>query len=758
MQIIKNSKRINIYKLIFVANLVLSVLAVPFQRAFGASCTITVTNNNDSGSGSFRQSLIDANNATGVDVMCFSIGSGVKTIPVSSSFPFPAITDPVIIDGTTQPGYVGTPLIEINGADAGNVNGLQVSAGSSTLKGLVVNNFYGDGILLDTAGSNVIVGNYVGTDTTGTSEKGNGRTTGASNGIGVLSSNNTIGGSSSADRNVISGNGGNGITIGAGASGNVISGNYIGTNASSTSALPNGADGVLLMGSNNIVGGTAGVTPLAGCAGACNLISGNGANGVGIWRSNATGNVVKGNFIGVSLDGNSALPNADIGLEVQEASNNVIGGTSAAERNVISGNKGAGVSLTGSLSVGNSVVGNFIGTNSGGTAAIGNQKMGVNIGSTDGGSSNAHDNIIGGTKGNTPTGSCSGSCNVISGNGWSGVYISGSNGGANRILGNYIGAGVSGGSTIPNKQDGIGVVDSPTNEIGGQSVCERNIISGNGGNGVAIIGDAPNSSRIENNYIGIAVDRNVMPNAVTGVAVAAGVDTAILNNSIYANGFLGIDLSLGGVSPNDTGDSDSGPNRLQNFPALTSASAQNGAAMVVGSLNSNASTTYRIDFFSNPKCSQYKNGQGYQFLGKKNVTTDAAGNVDFVFQSTYSVQNGYSVTATATKTYNGVDYETSEFSSCVTYSGSSGQGTPSVASDEDRIYNWAEKAYPQTLAPASSSQCLSGYYLRYYSATNTYLGSKNGRLYFYAPRSNSPQVRDLGNVEDYLPQALSAGF
>ncbi len=634
----------------------LFLAALPVSTVF-AACSATVTNTaNDFSAGSLKSAISSAGSG---GTVCFNIpGAGVHTINLTSTL---SISQPVIIDGTTQPGYTGAPLIEISGANAGNVNGILISGGNTTILGLVVNRFQGDGILIQTNGGNTIAGSYIGTDATGTTDLGNG-----SSGIGILSNNNTIGGSSAGARNIVSGNNGNGIVVGGGATGNTIKGNYIGTNAAGTSSVANTADGILIVQApNNTIGGTNSVTPGGACTGDCNLISGNGANGVGIWQSGATGNSVKGNFIGVNPAGTGAVANGDIGLEIQDAANNTVGGTTAADRNVISGNIGAGVSITSTGATGNKIEGNYIGVNTTGNAAIKNHKMGVNIGSTDGGSSNASGNIIGGTTGTTPGGSCTGACNVIAGNNWSGVYISGSTGGNNEIVGNFIGAGASGGWTIPNAQDGIGIVDSPNNRIGGPASSARNIISGNGTNGIAIVGGNANGTRIEGNYIGIATDQNVMPNQTTGVAVGAGVDTAILANSIDGNGFMGIDVSLGGVTPNDGGDPDNGPNRLQNFPQLAYALPYGSGTNFAGSLNSNASTSYRLEFFSSLACSAQGYGQGRYYIGGTTVVTDASGNTNFNFVLPGNITGGSAVTATATKLGGATPFETSEFSRCI---------------------------------------------------------------------------------------------
>jgi hypothetical protein len=139
-----------------------------------AAGTLTVTNPNDSGTGSFRQAILDANASSGLDTIVFQIpGTGVHTITVLSALP--TIADPVVIDGTTQPGYAGTPVIELNGNALDNIDGFRLPAGNSTIRGLAINHFGGAGIHLQLpGGTNFIQGNFVGTDTTGGLNRGNG--------------------------------------------------------------------------------------------------------------------------------------------------------------------------------------------------------------------------------------------------------------------------------------------------------------------------------------------------------------------------------------------------------------------------------------------------------------------------------------------------------------------------------------------------------------------------------------------------------
>lgn len=207
-----------------------------------------VTTTADAGPGSLRQAILDANAHAGTDTIAFAIGGGgVQTIRPAS--PLPTITDHLVIDGTTQPGYAGAPLIVLNGSQAGaGANGLTITAGFSTVQALVVNQFPGDGIDLRDHGSNLIAGCYIGTDVNGAVDFGNG-----GSGVAITSSSNLIGGSTIAARNIISGNHAAGITI-TGAN-NTVQGNDIGTDVTGSHALGNRGTGVAIQGSNNLVGG-----------------------------------------------------------------------------------------------------------------------------------------------------------------------------------------------------------------------------------------------------------------------------------------------------------------------------------------------------------------------------------------------------------------------------------------------------------------------------------------------------------------------
>ena len=344
----------------------------------------TVTNTNDSGAGSFRQAILDANaGVTSVDTIRFNIpGTGLHTIAALSGMP--NVTDPVIIDGTTQPGYAGVPLIELNGTSAGSNIALAITAGGSTVRGLAINSWAGNAISISGGNGNVVEGNYIGTDPTGTLARGN------LVGVSVQSANNRIGGTTAAARNVISGNQGGVFIRDPTATGNVVQGNYIGTNAAGTAAVPNTGvqSGVQINNgaSSNTIGG--------GAPGAGNVVSGNARHAITICCSLPTaGNVVQGNLVGVAANSTTPLSNAGIGIDLVTALNTSVLG------NVVS-NNGTGVQIrTGAT--GNVLNNNMITSNGG---------QGLRVDDTSG-------NTIGGT--------AAGDGNVIQNNG-TGVAVIGS--------------------------------------------------------------------------------------------------------------------------------------------------------------------------------------------------------------------------------------------------------------------------------------------------------------------------------------------
>lgn len=301
------------------------------------------------------------------------------------------------------------------------------------------------------------------------------------NAISILTGakSNAIGGIGPGERNVISGSDIFGVLIhGTGTDGNAVKGNYIGTNSSGTSPLRNGAGVAIVDGArNNTVGGS--------ISGERNVIAGNEETGVWIAFAGTDGNVVRGNYIGIDASGAVAIPNGHGVLIEDGAQGNTVGGNTAAERNVISGNEDAGVLIEGTGTDGNIVSGNFIGTDASGEIAVGNVS-GVRIGD--------------GAQGSTVGGGTNGERNVISGNVW-GVHVVGSTTTGSQVIGNHIGTDAAGAVALGN-QAGIAIYGSQETIVGGKSSSERNIISGNYGSGVAIR-DGAAYTVVQGNYIGV---------------------------------------------------------------------------------------------------------------------------------------------------------------------------------------------------------------------------------------------------------------
>src|SRR5258708_5791485 len=253
---------------------------------------VTVSSVADSGPGTLRQALQDANDSPDANLVVFNFpGPAPYTIHLLSALP--AVTSPIIIDGWSQPGFSGTPVVEVDGSTASNaIDGLVIQSGPSTLRGLALHGF-ATAIRLTTAGTNILQGNYIGTDTTGTNAPGN-----SGDGIYVNSQRNLLGGTAPGTANLISSNAGNGIVFDTpNATRNVVQGNLIGVAANGSSPLGNGQNGIYFTNqpSRNLVGATTN--------GAANTIAFNGRNGISLAASAGTGN----QFLGNSIVSNSAL-------------------------------------------------------------------------------------------------------------------------------------------------------------------------------------------------------------------------------------------------------------------------------------------------------------------------------------------------------------------------------------------------------------------------------------------------------------------
>ena len=265
-------------------------------------------------------------------------------------------------------------------------------------------------------------------------------------------------------RNLISGNGLQGVLIDDGSSANTILGNLIGTDATGEAGLGNGTGVVLTDSPQDTIGGSA--------AKAGNVISANGYNGIVLDSAQGYGlgsydTVIQGNLIGTDATGSVALGNGGAGVWLEEASSSTIGGTSSKTSNVISGNS-VGISVD---TPGTVIQGNFIGTDVTGTRPIGNTGNGIAVDYYEAGT------VIGG--------SSSGSGNVISANG--GFGVTDSYGDATLIQGNFIGTDVTGTQPLGNGSDGLNI-GSSDDTIGGTTAKAANVISANAGDGIDILG------------------------------------------------------------------------------------------------------------------------------------------------------------------------------------------------------------------------------------------------------------------------------
>jgi len=515
--------------------LIVLLAGLCFSACASFAATFSVTSTNENGGGTLRQAILDANASPGADVISFNIASaGFSIFPTNA---LPIITEEVTIDGSTQPGFAGAPLIELNGISSTNgTEGLRIAAGPVTLRALLINRFKADGVRIFGGAGHIIEGCVVGLDAAGV-DQGN-----TLNGISVTNSADVrIGGPSPGQGNTVSGNTQNGILVnGLSTSNMVVQGNRIGVNQAGTTARPNSQNGVFLNGAPlNTVGGSS--------AAQGNVISGNTQSGVRIEGTNALNNVVRGNVVGLNQSRGAAVPNAGQGIHLFNAQSNTIGGSVSGQGNLISGNTQSGVRIEGSTARGNVVLGNVIGL------------------------------------------------------------------------------------------DGTGVISRP-----------------NGGNGIYITGSAS-----FNRAGGLAVGEGntIWFNAGDGIFIDSGTNNAARANSTFGNVGLGHDLGLNGVTANDALDTDSGANQLQNFPALATATNFTATVFATGTINSRTGTLYSIDFYSSPARDPTTNGEGQVFLGSVDVTTDASGNASFAATLPRQAAGKF-LSATATDT-NG---NTSEFS------------------------------------------------------------------------------------------------
>ena len=799
--------------------LLITVFLILGFQGFG-QVTYTVSNTNDSGEGSLRQAIMNANGTATKDFIIFDIpGAGPHVLQPQTAYP--VIINPLSIDGTTEPDWVagdpGQPVIIIDGSQVPVGNHgffLRDEAHNSQISGLAIigyqpevnsqnQHFNGFAIRILT-NNNIIRKNYLGT-ADGITAVPNHR------GIQIENSSENLIGGIPSERNIISGNIGIGLAIFGNefegvqnSVNNLVRGNYLGVDETGTKDLGNavnmqvvdGAQGTLV--ENNVISGANtgltvasaqtsgtiiqdnrigtdkdGLTAISNGFGILlisgardvhilnNLVSGNTSVGIQLQGSSSSPVVditLTGNKIGTDISGNLPLPNNN-GLVLYRYSDNNIIGTSA-DPNIVSGNNGAGVTILGGS--GNKIQGNIIGTDPTGTLALSNS-IGVSVGSLfsesinniiggvgegnlisgninygvalDGSSEtvvsgnkigtnldgtgavgngrgvyirNSPSNIIGGTVGN-----------LISGNTIRGIEIIGVTSSRNIISRNLIGTDISGTSAIPNST-GIYLMDAQFTLVGGTSPGAGNIVSGNSGDGIVLntaaytgifgnkIGTtADGNTALANTERGIVVgngsvnntiggnapgEANIMAYNRTGITAAQLYINAplpqnnrISGNSIFANTRIGIDLRNNyDVEANDPGDSDEGPNRLQNHPVILGDATSDGSSITltysVPSLPGNSTFPIQVEFFIDDGTQQ---GKEFLFYDTYSETDQAAGNKTITLSipsgSSFSIENKILGTATD-KSGN-----TSEFGTSVTVTESCTPVTWYADADRDGV-------------------------------------------------------------------------
>jgi hypothetical protein len=605
------------------------------------------------------------------DTIDFNIpGTGTHEIDITHALP--TITKPVTIDGYSQPGSaVATSTspakigVTLAGTFGNTLAGLTISSSYTTIRGLSIVGFGAAAIQVSgdpvhmASGNNIIAGNWL-----GIAPLGGGGVTSSPNLIGVSlyqTSLNTIGGTTPADRNVISANSRDGIDL-LDTDDDVVEGNYIGVDPTGTSGIPN-TTGIEM---HDVNYSTNGIIIGGMTSGTRNVISNNQGDGIYIHGTGPTNNTIEGNYIGTNAAGTKPLGNGANGVAISgDGTTEVatIGGDWAAMGNVISGNHGSGISIdnTGHASNSITITSNYIGVSADGKSAMGNDQDGV---------------FINGTR---PIIGKAGAGNVISANGSTNTDLLLSSGIALEnvtlvsvtdpgiyVNANSIGTNAAGTAALGNKGDGIYAVNGYFMVLGELGNANRNIISGNGHNGLTLqtFGDAA----VVNDFIGVLADGKtaagnkfdgvladgISPyNSIGGanagdiiansgfygvelVGTSAGVpaDNLISQNSIYNNGSLGISIE---------GDANFNPA----LPVISSAVYDSQSVTVTGTL-SRVPNTVVLEFFANDKPDASGFGQGRQYLGSLSVTPDLNGNASFKTTLNVSIGSNLYISATAT--------------------------------------------------------------------------------------------------------------
>jgi uncharacterized repeat protein (TIGR01451 family) len=460
-------------------------------------------------------------------------------------------------------------------------------------------------------------------------------------------------------------------------------------------------------------------------------------SGSGLELNGGTANIVAGCLFGVDPSGTDA--HGSVGLTINDSSNNRIGGTDPADRNVFSYNFAHGISIMGTQAANNIINGNLIGTDLTGTLREPNFGSGIQI-------QDAPGNFIGGL--------AAGARNIIGANGY-GILITGETATGNIIQENYIGADVTGMAALRSRNAGISINSSAT-------TVSRNLVSGNDGFGIVLEAGA-SESLVTGNRIGVNSTGGALPNGAAGiiiagdhnriggtspseaniiannldagVVVASGIDNPIRGNSIYGNGGSpanGIDLGRNGLTPNDAEDADVGANNLQNFPLITSALGSSSSITIHGTFNSAAAQSYDLDFYANTACATSGSGEGQVYLGRKSVNTDASGNAAFDVTLNANV-SGRFMTATATDALG----NSSEFSPCFEAALTIPPATLTVTSTDDN-------------GPGSLRQAILD--------SNAHTSSENNRITFNIPGGGLKIIQPASLLPAFTQPVTIDGF
>ncbi|MFO0960811.1 MAG: Calx-beta domain-containing protein [Isosphaeraceae bacterium] len=638
-----------------------------------------------------------------------------------------ATADPVTITSSpsTTVAITGNDAhnrVVIDGSAAGGT-GFVLDTTNSILRGLVIANFQ-RGVDIPAASDvgNRVQGNFIGSyvlypvdpqtgdPLTGLAAQRFVAGGNASQGIRIAGTNSYVGGTTAQEANVIAGNGAEGISLLTTALGSQVYNNQVGVIGPTALGYfytdANGGDGLLVASSSNLIG----------AAGAGNIFSGNAGAGVHLAGAGSTRNVLVANYIGAPPGGGLELGQGNTGNQgdgvwIDGSSDNRLGGSAEAQRNVISRNGRDGVRIEGASAVRNVLVNNYIGVDSSGATILGNAGNGVGIysgqntvgpnnvitanlrgvlisgatavgnrvagnkigtdstGNIDLGNAIEGVRIDSGASGNTINGDGSGS-QVISGNNL-GIAIVGAGSSNNVVQGNYIGVNAGGDSDDDNSVQGILIDDAARNLIGGAGSNLRNVISANL-YGVEIRNLGATSNTIQGNYIGTdAAGTSRLGSELDGIFIHLGASSnTIGGNSTDAGNRIAFNIRDGvRIEDNSVGNAlltnaifdnvglgidlvtpvgpGPGPNHLQAAPALTSALIGVGSTTIVGTLNSAPNATFSLQFFLNNSVDPLGRSQGEQFLGVGSVTTDGAGFASFTITLSGAATVGQYLTATA---------------------------------------------------------------------------------------------------------------